>query len=270
MGIFSGCLLVSDIDGTLLIQGKIPEINIEAINYFKSEGGIFTVATGRGPTVGKQIVKKLGVNAPALFTNGSVIYDVYEDKMIYADYLSDECKDLVKRTVEEFPNIGTEVTLVDKIININDNYTTKWHREKEGFAFYPHTCEEVYDLNWIKALFMTEDQELLSKVKQFTQSIKPDSAEYIETSPIFYEVLVKGINKWVNIPRLAGMFNISKDKIFAIGDYYNDVEMVKEAAIGAFTKDAPEEIRPFADYISKSVYSGAVADFIDYLTTIYK
>lgn len=270
MGIFSGCLLISDIDGTLLIDGVIPENNIDAINYFKAEGGLFTVASGRGPSIGKQIAKDLRVNAPVLFSNGSIIFDVYEDKVLHAEYLSDECKDLVKRTIQKFPEIGAEVNLIEKIITVNDNETTKWHRGYDGFDYLPYTCDEAYNFNWVKTLFMTEDQELLARVKQFMNSIKPDSAEYIVTSPIYYEVHVGGINKAVNIPRLSGMLNISADKIFTIGDYYNDVEMVNAAAIGAFTEEAPEDIKPLAKYISKPVRLGAVADFIDYLTTIYK
>ena len=35
MGIFDGCLLASDIDGTLLLNGEIPKINLEKIDWFK-------------------------------------------------------------------------------------------------------------------------------------------------------------------------------------------------------------------------------------------
>ena len=34
MGIFSGCLFACDIDGTLMINGKINPRNIEKIEYF--------------------------------------------------------------------------------------------------------------------------------------------------------------------------------------------------------------------------------------------
>lgn len=44
---FDGCLLVSDIDGTLVHDGKIPERNIEKIKEFKKQGGKFTIASGR-------------------------------------------------------------------------------------------------------------------------------------------------------------------------------------------------------------------------------
>ncbi len=181
MGIFSGCLIVSDIDGTLLHDNIIPQSNFDAIEYFKSEGGLFTVASGRGPSVGKQIAKDLKVNAPVLFSNGSIIYDVWEDKVIHADYLSDECKALVKKVVEEFPEIGAEVNLIDKIITVNDNATTRWHRGYDNFDYIPYTCDEAKDLEWVKTLFMTKDQELLDKVKEFMSGIKPKSAEYIVT-----------------------------------------------------------------------------------------
>ncbi len=267
MGIFSGCLLVSDIDGTLLHDNIIPQNNFDAINFFKSEGGLFTVASGRGPSVGKQIAKDLGVNAPVLFSNGSIVYDVWEDKVIHADYLSEECKDLVKKVVENFSDIGAEVNLIDKIITVNDNATTRWHRNYDGFKYIPYTCDEAKELQWVKTLFMTDDQELLAKVKEFMAGIKPQSAEYIVTSPIFYEVHVGGVNKALNLPKLLSMLGISADKLFTIGDYYNDVELVKAGAVGAFTCDAPNDIKPLAKFITKSVKCGAVADFINYLTT---
>jgi len=48
MGKFDKVIIVSDIDGTFLGKnGRIVPENIEAIEYFKREGGSFTVATGR-------------------------------------------------------------------------------------------------------------------------------------------------------------------------------------------------------------------------------
>lgn len=266
MGIFSGCLLVSDIDGTLLHDNIIPQCNFDAIEYFKSEGGLFTVASGRGPSVGKQIAKDLKVNAPVLFSNGSIIYDVWEDKVIHADYLSDECKALVKKVIEKFPEIGAEVNLIDKIITVNDNATTRWHRDYDNFDYIPYTCDDAKDLEWVKTLFMTKDQELLDKVKEFMAGIKPQTAEYIVTSPIFYELHVAGVNKALNLPKLLTMLEVNSENLFTIGDYYNDIELVKAGKIGAFTCEAPDDIKPLASFISKSVECGAVADFINYLT----
>ena len=44
---FEGILMVTDLDGTLLRNDKsISEENLKAIEYFKSNGGIFAFVTG--------------------------------------------------------------------------------------------------------------------------------------------------------------------------------------------------------------------------------
>ena len=50
-GKFSGILLCSDLDGTLTSDGRtISDSNLDAIRYFESEGGYFTIVSGRFPT----------------------------------------------------------------------------------------------------------------------------------------------------------------------------------------------------------------------------
>ena len=55
-----------------------------------------------------------------------------------------------------------------------------------------------------------------------------------------------------------------------MGDYYNDLEMIKKADVSAVPEDAPEDIKAYADFIAGSCEDGAVADFIDYLTKLRK
>lgn len=55
-----------------------------------------------------------------------------------------------------------------------------------------------------------------------------------------------------------------------MGDYYNDLEMIKKADVSAVPYDTPEDIKAYADYIAGRCEDGAVADFIDYLTKIRK
>ena len=55
---FEGILLCTDLDGTLLRNDKsISRENLDAINYFMSEGGYFTFITGRMPYTSSNIYK---------------------------------------------------------------------------------------------------------------------------------------------------------------------------------------------------------------------
>ncbi len=73
---FSKILLTVDFDRTLTgPDSKIPERNIEAIQYFMENGGTFTVNTGRSTTTFARYLETLPRNAPLLLYNGSAAYD---------------------------------------------------------------------------------------------------------------------------------------------------------------------------------------------------
>jgi len=73
MGKFDGVLICSDVDGTFA-QGKhVPESNLKAIEAFQSEGGKFTLGTGRA--AGYQSCFPVRINAPVISDNGTRITD---------------------------------------------------------------------------------------------------------------------------------------------------------------------------------------------------
>ena len=65
MGKFDGVLLCTDFDDTFCCPGQdIPPANLEAVEYFKSQGGRFTVVTGRAPHAFASVMPLVPVNAP--------------------------------------------------------------------------------------------------------------------------------------------------------------------------------------------------------------
>lgn len=76
MGRFDGVLICTDLDGTLLKNDKtISCENIEAIEYFKREGGYFTFVTGRMPFFVSYVLDTIKPNAPFGCVNGAGLYD---------------------------------------------------------------------------------------------------------------------------------------------------------------------------------------------------
>jgi len=265
LGKFQGCLLVSDFDGTLYSDSVVHPDNIKALKYFLKEGGRFSIATGRGPYAARRVFSLVPINAPLLLSNGSVIYDSKNREIIDATYLSERGKQITLDVIKRFPKVGVEITLTEEIATLHENDDTVEHRKSESFAQHCVTFEEIKDANWIKTLIMTSDNELMTQVELYLKGLEQNECEFIRTSPIFIEILPKGINKACNLEKLAKVTNTEKGKIFCIGDYYNDLEMVRFADIGAFCENAPKELKEEADYIACDVKNGAVADFIYYL-----
>lgn len=266
MGIFDGCLLVSDIDGTLAVDGRLIARNLEAVERFKAAGGVFTIATGRGPTAAKALCQKARVNAPALLSNGSVLFDAQTEKVLSAEHLSETAKEFTYHILARFPNVGAEVTLSDCILTLQENPDTVIHRAKEEFALLKPKKAEAMKNDWIKVLFMTSNQEEYRSLCEYMDKNRPEDSQLMATSPTFYELHPEGVNKGLGLKKLATLLNIPEAKVFAIGDYYNDREMIEAAAVGACVAHSPEELKTIAQFVGGEAENGAVADFIDYLT----
>ena len=83
MGKFNGYLIGSDLDGTLLRKDKsISDENKAAIEYFKSEGGIFTFFTGRLPIGARPVLDMITPNGYVGCANGAGIFDPADEKII--------------------------------------------------------------------------------------------------------------------------------------------------------------------------------------------
>ena len=81
---FKGILICTDLDGTLLnSQGKISKENLDAIEYFKANGGLFTFITGRLPYFSSDVYDIINPNAPFGCINGGGIYDHREGKYLH-------------------------------------------------------------------------------------------------------------------------------------------------------------------------------------------
>ena len=52
-------------------------------------------------------------------------------------------------------------------------------------------------------------------------------------------------------------------KLYTIGDYLNDIDMLEAGDASACVSDAPDEVKKVADYIVCTAREGAVGEFID-------
>lgn len=271
MGIFDGCLLVSDIDGTLLYDGIIPSKNIDAIEMFKAEGGIFTIATGRGIPAAEYSYRLSQSNAPLIALNGGVIYDFNKNSVLYEAKLDDKCPDLVFDILEKFPTVGAEFFYNKDIYLIRGNSGTTQHSEYENFTF-KSMPENFRNIPWTKVLFAFENLESHAEVERYANSLNVDYCRFVTTcvseQTKYLEILPKGVHKGNAIQKLKELTGAKYS--FGIGDFYNDLELVRDADFGAAVAVAPNELKEIANYVTCACEDGAVADFINQILLFMK
>lgn len=271
MGIFNGCLLASDIDGTLLTNGKIPQSNLEKIDWFKSEGGIFTICTGRTPNAAKYSYELSHSNAPLIAFHGGGIFSYPENKFIHQTIMSNSCHTVVKQIMNVFPEVGVEVHSGVELYPLHLNDVIINHADYEDLSF--SDCpEDIFSLPWNKVFFGVKDEKTVRKMYDFSHQFKNENCRFmitqIRNNACYLEMVPENVNKGDALKYLKKI--IGADICFGIGDYFNDLELIRDADIGAVTADAPDELKLIADYVTCPCEKGSVADFIDKIALYMK
>ncbi len=271
MGRFDGCLLASDVDGTLLTSGVIPTRNLDMIEYFTREGGHFALSTGRTVGAVRPVIRSLKSLGASITGNGSVIYDFSKSEIKHSVLLGEDALRAVLDINTAFPDVGIELHSGEDVFVLARTGETDDHEEYEELTTYPITPDKVLALQCNKVLIALNCEDQREALEGFWGRFS-ECGDFLHTNAEIYgrmrhycEVVPRGCNKASALVKLKEILNIKEGRCFAIGDFYNDLEMLKVADISAVTAEAPQDLKNVADTVVGSVREGAVADFIEYI-----
>jgi Cof subfamily protein (haloacid dehalogenase superfamily) len=250
MGKFSGTLLVSDIDGTLLRgDHTIGLATIEAIVHFQAEGGRFTLATGRMPSSLGQFLDRIQLNAPAICYNGAAIYDYHSGQTMWQRNLATGAGEVVDHVERHFPNTGIEVYQGSGIHFCKINDQIREHVKIEGFTITESDWRQIPE-PWTKALFVqpAADTEILKS--QLLASRFALKYQFVRSSSEYFELLPQGASKGQALLELCRLIGQDIRHTIAVGDNDNDVEMLKTAGLGVAVDNASPSVKDQADHIT--------------------
>ena len=247
MGKFEKVLIASDFDGTLKNDdGIITDDVRSAIAYFISEGGYFTVCTGR-TYQGFHLYDPSYINAPVLLTNGSMAYDYEKNEPVFVNGIEAE---------QGIPFV--------RAIHLDD--TSHRHFTSQGIPYEVVNDPSETKFPWAKAMFAAEG--ISQEVQTFMRENFDDPA-FLPTNGGYIEVMKKGSDKGTGLLCLADALGVPHDRTFAVGDGYNDIEMLVAAKAGFVPENGSPEALEHADYIVRSNNDGAVANVIEILSNIF-
>ncbi len=263
MGRFDGILICTDLDGTLLQRDKsVLEKDAAAIEYFKAEGGLFTFVTGRMPFYVRDIYDVVHPNAPIGCINGGGLYDFGKGEYLWTQELSRDVLELVEYADRAIPDLGIQVNTFDVVYFCRENEAMKEFRAETGLPNITCDYREV-SAPIAKILFGDHDEDKILRLAALLGA-HPRAGEYdfIRSDKMLYEILPRGIHKGVALLQLARLLGIDPSRTVAVGDYNNDIGMLRQAGLGIAVANATEETKAAADHVTVSNAEGAIAHII--------
>lgn len=270
---FSDWLVVSDIDGTLNNKlRQLPKRNLEAINRFVLEcGGHFTLASGRNVQSLRKHFEKLPISeTPAVVLNGAGVYDYKNEKMLRFSPINPSAVEIVRTVYERFPSVEIEILTDKTIYTLNSKIFCPVmvradklnHTDFKRFSQLPKE-------NWGKVIFLGIPS-LITEIRKFIDSMPDKKANFMSSSIASFEMLEEGVHKGVGAMEIAEMYGIPHNHTAAIGDYFNDYDMLKTVYLSACCGQAPQGLKDVAKYHACHCNRGAVGDLLEYIMDNYK
>lgn len=244
---------------------------------------------GRMPISVKNIAKEIGADKYIICGNGTLIYDLQKEKIIYDAFLKkDKVLQIIKICDENsiFYNLYTETSVITKSLNYNvlyyDNENSKKPEEKRTNIdvvedIYKHV-EENENINILKMTICDNDKIIFSgilrKLKEISEidilevehmsrkSIQSGSVE-IPIEYYYTEISKQNTDKWTAIEYLLEKLNIKKEEVMAIGDNANDKKMIENAGIGVAMGKSMLEAEQIGDVFVKDNNQDGVAEAIN-------
>ena len=269
---YSSWLIVSDIDGTLNNKlRQTPKVNTDAINDFvHRKGGHFTLASGRGvQSLGPHYRNLPDVKTPAIVLNGAGIYDFEENKMLWFNPISAKGKEVIKMALQKFRHLEIGVLTEDMIYLVRPRISGPVMMMLDSLRHKKvRSVDEIPECNWGKVIFFSMPY-LKEKVKEFVMQVSDETLAFIDTSSASFDMVAHDTNKGTAVLKLAEILGINEDNIGTIGNYYNDLDMLKAVKHSACCKQSPKELYQICEYVTCHCNNGAVADFINYIYKTY-
>lgn len=265
--LYSDWLIASDIDGTLNNKlRRLPERNEKAIRKFVSMGGRFTLASGRNPQSMEKHFKRLPISGtPAVVINGAGLYDFEKKQMIYFSAMSDEGMKLAVDAAKKFPMVDVIIVAKDIIYITGTGWFGKLFVAADKLDHkHIKNIDDVPKENWGKVIFSGIPFHI-SKVKKHFTSLENPDLTLMSSSVASFEILARNTHKGTAVLKLAEILGIDKSHTGAIGDYFNDYDMLKSVGVPACCGQAPKEMKKISEFVACHCNKGAVADFLEYI-----
>lgn len=270
----SNVLILTDLDGTFFgAKSRIIQRNMDAIARFKAEGGLFSVATGRMHlSLAHHIpMAKELINAPVVVCNGTYMYDFGTDTPMCENFLdTDLAMKAVRFMFDALPGVSIR-------LSVPEGYMTcppvcpMMQRDLESCPpekRYILPVEEWVNYKWYKVVIRDKPEKLVWLRNELRREMG-DVFEDSMSGPTFFELQKKGCSKATMIPELRRICHNAdhpgKLKVYAVGDYDNDIEMLKAADVGVCPANALDEVKKISDLCLCSNEDGVIADLIEHI-----
>ena len=246
-------LIAVDIDGTLLNpQFQISEPDLTALRNAHAEGIEVILVTGRRHAFALPIAEQLGFDLWLICSNGAVTRSL-TGETFHRDLLPlQTCRDLCGamqefrgQTVLTFDRDGRGAIVLEHLQELEGSIR-HWLQKNMEYIEFVIPIENALTTDPVQAMFCGPVALMQQALKALDGSGLPITVlrtEYPGRDLSIVDVLNVDCSKGHALERWANHRGITREQVMAVGDNYNDIEMLAFAGHPFIMENASQELR---------------------------
>lgn len=253
-------LIAIDVDGTLLNERhELTQAVREAVREAADLGIEIVLCTGRGPSNTIPILEEIGLAGTLITHNGAATVEAESRRILHSFSMPAEAVERYIRYCREN--------------RVHFDLNTAFELYVESL---PPEAEEMYGHYRIEPIVRRPDETLPADLVKFTAFGSLEQMDRVQRewdawdSPLrrirsgdfFIDVQDAQVSKGKALERLAAIRGMDRRRIMAIGNYYNDIDMLRYAGFGVAMGNSPDEVKLAADAVTVSNDEDGVAHAI--------
>lgn len=262
-------LIALDIDGTLIGDDlAIGPDTVAAIAAARAQGVLVTLVTGRMVSSALRFARALGLDAPLVGYQGALIREMRTDGLdrpgrllVHTPLPAAVARDIVAWTRDH--GLDPHINHLERFILRADD-----PRAADYSAFMGARAELVEDLagsivHPVTKVLAVGEPPFPTELAPIARVRFAGVADVTISHPRFLEFVAPGVSKGRAVRWLARRLRVALGATLAIGDQWNDIEMLAEVGHGTAMPTAPAEVRAVARYIAPPLADEGVARMIE-------
>jgi Cof subfamily protein (haloacid dehalogenase superfamily) len=237
-------LIAIDIDGTLLPSAgtMISERNRRALRQAESAGVEIVIATGRRQAYAAPLIEPIGLKPETVLitSNGTITRTLAGERMERAFLPVETARELCGAlrqfggtTVFTFDRDGQGELVIESLEQLHLRIAL-WVDANRPWLKEVQPLERAFDAGEAPVQGMicgTVDEmnraEAWLAASPYVEKIEMHQTQYPKRNLSILDILPPGCSKGVALEKLAARRGLRRDELMAIGDNYNDAEMLK-------------------------------------------
>ncbi|MGI9084637.1 MAG: HAD family hydrolase [Aeromicrobium sp.] len=247
-------LAAIDVDGTLVDQTNAlsPAVR-DAVLALADAGVVVVVATGRAMPGTMEVVERLGLpDGMAVTSNGAVVVGYHPVEVLHS--VTFDASEAVRRVLERVPDALVAVEEIGVGYRVNQPFP---EGEVSGRITVEHVDSLVAEpVTRVVIRALGHDPQEFAEV---VQGLGLSDTNYYIGYTSWLDLAPDGVSKASGLEMVCARLDIAQADVLAVGDGFNDVEMLEWAGHGVAMGQAPEPVQAAADDVTGTVGEDGLA-----------